>query len=70
MEVRSRDKRFNYTTVRGENGYDKYPIIDSFIPEAISVANEQFTENQELSWDRLFLTAMDVILERTGLRVL
>ena len=70
MEARSENRRFNHKKIRGVDGYDRYPLIDSFIPEATSVANERFAEDQEQSWNRLFLTAMDAILERAGLRVL
>lgn len=61
----------------GSNPVDIYPDIDKHIPDAVAVANLEFPGSDETgagwslrgAWSRCFLSEMDRILKKRGLRV-
>lgn len=64
-------KQFRKKTVGGQFPIDFYPRVDQHIPEAVTMANQQFNKKQNRdNWDLAFLDAMDAILHKAGLRVL
>lgn len=58
--------------IDGVNQYpiDHYPEKDCYIPEASVLASRQFPNKASNDWSVAFLSAMDSLLSKAGLRVL
>ena len=65
-------QRFHEVIKHGGYTVDKYPMIDIYIPDAVTMTNADLGERNEenaLKWGKAFHSNMDTILVKKGLRV-
>ena len=70
---RKKNKKMQFKKIKGDgdNLIDHYPEIDEFIPAAVAVADQKAKlVNSNEKWNFWFMSAMDDVLSKAGLRVL